>query len=312
MSSPDHPSSDPSAARERENLARARQGAILLVLGSSATFTVAAAAVKALGGEIPLAQLILFRNLFALPVLLLLLLREGGLQLLVPREPQWHAARIVCGLIGMIGAFVGYTHLPLATATVLGFTMPLFLTALSVVLLRERVGWRRWTAVAVGFLGVLLVARPGSGNAALPLWPVVTVLVGSLTWALAMMSIRRLGERGEHGVTIVLWFAIGCSVLAGIAVIPVWVDPTPRQWALLLAIGLVSAVAQLLMTEGYRRGETTLLAPFEYAALIWTMLLGALIWGEWPGLLDLLGFAVLVGAGLFIWWRETRLAKAAR
>ena len=94
--------------------------------------------------------------------------------------------------------------------------------------------------------------------------------------------------------------------------IPVWVDPTPRQWALLLAIGLVSAVAQLLMTEGYRRGETTLLAPFEYAALIWTMLLGALIWGEWPGLLDLLGFAVLVGAGLFIWWRETRLAKAAR
>jgi drug/metabolite transporter (DMT)-like permease len=210
-------SSELSATQDRDALARARQGTILLVLGSSATFTVAAAAVKALGGEIPLAQLILCRNLFALPVLLLLLVREGGLKLLVPREPKWHAARIGCGLMGMIGAFVGYTHLPLATATVLGFTMPLFLTALSVVLLRERVGWRRWSAVAVGFLGVLLVARPGAGDAGLLLMPVVAVLVGSFTWALPMMSIRRLGETGEHGVTIVLWFAIVCSLLAGIA-----------------------------------------------------------------------------------------------
>ena len=304
------PESDTSpAAAEAARLARARQSAILLVLGSSATFTLAAAAVKALGGEIPIAQLILFRNLFALPLLLLLVLRGGRLALLVPRAPLWHAARIGCGLVGMVGAFVGYTHLPLATATVLGFTMPLFLTALSVVLLRERVGWRRWSAVGVGFLGVLLVARPGAGGAALPLVPVLAVLVGSLAWALAMMSIRRLGERGENGVTIVLWFAIGSAAVSGLAAIPNWVEPDARQWTLLLAIGLVSAVAQLLMTEAYRRGETTLLAPFEYAALVWTMLLGAAIWGEWPGLLDLVGFAVLVGAGLFIWWRETRLAK---
>lgn len=290
-------------------LAKARQSAILLVLGSSATFTLAAACVKGLEGAIPLAQLILFRNLFSLPVLLAMVPGAGGLSVLRPRQPGWHLARILCGMMGMVGAFVGYTHLPLATATVLGFTMPLFLTALSVVLLRERVGWRRWSAVVVGFAGVALVARPGFGTEALPAWPVAMVLVGSLAWALAMMTIRRMGQAGENGVTIVLWFAIGSAVLSGLATIPVWVEPDARQWALLLAIGLVSAVAQLMMTAAYRRGETTLLAPFEYVALVWTMLLGLAIWGEWPSALDLLGFAVLVGAGLFIWWRETRLAQ---
>jgi len=289
-------------------LSKARQSAILLVLGSSATFTLAAAAVKGLDGAIPIAQVILFRNLFSIPVLLLMVPHAGGMAVLRPRQIRWHVARICCGMVGMVGAFVGYTYLPLATATVLGFTMPLFLTALSVVLLAERVGWRRWSAVAVGFAGVALVARPGFGDQALPLVPVLTVLVGSLAWALAMMSIRRMGEAGENGVTIVLWFAIGASLVSAVATVPVWVDPTPVQWALLAAIGLVSAVAQLMMTAAYRRGETTLLAPFEYAALIWTMLLGAAIWGEWPGLLDLAGFAVLVGAGLFIWWRETVLA----
>jgi drug/metabolite transporter (DMT)-like permease len=291
---------------------RARERAILLVLASSGTFTLAAAAVKALDGAIPLAELILFRNLFALPLLFLMLLRSGGLRLLRPRAPWGHVQRTIWGMGGMVGAFSGYTYLPLATATVLGFTMPLFLTALSVVLLGERVGWRRWSAVAVGFLGVLLVARPGLDAAALPLVPVLLVLMGALGWALAMMSIRKMGDAGEHGVTIVIWFAIGSVLLAGVAAIPVWVTPTPREWLLLAAIGGVSAVAQLFMTAAYRRGDTTLLAPFEYSGLLWTMLLGAAIWGEVPGAIDLLGFAVLVGAGLFIWWRETRLGALRR
>jgi drug/metabolite transporter (DMT)-like permease len=289
--------------------ATARQRAILLVLASSGTFTLAAAAVKALDGTVPIAQVILFRNLFALPLLFLMLHRAGGLALLRPRAPWMHALRIFFGLFGMVGAFSGFTYLPLATATVLGFTMPLFLTALSVLLLREKVGWRRWTAVIAGFGGVLLVARPGTGGEALPIVPVVLVLLGALGWALAMMTIRAMGRQGEHGVTIVLWFAIGSALVSGLATIPVWVTPTAWQWALLVATGLVSAVAQLMMTEAYRRGDTTMLAPFEYVALLWTMLLGALFWGEWPGLLDLAGFAVLVGAGLFIWWREVTLAR---
>jgi drug/metabolite transporter (DMT)-like permease len=288
-------------------IAKARQRAILLLLAASATFALAAAAVKELAGAIPLAQVILARNLFALPFLLLLVARSGGFVILRPRSPGMHALRTLFGMTGMVGAFAAYTWLPLATATVLGFTMPLFLTALSVVVLRERVGWRRWSAVVVGFLGVLLVARPGAADEALPLVPVLLALLGGLGWALAMMTIRRLGEAGEPGVTIVFWFAVGAALVSGIATIPVWVTPDGKQWLLLIGIGAVSALAQLLMTEAYRSGETTLLAPFEYAGLVWTMAMGALIWGEIPGLVDLLGFAVLVGAGLFIWWRETRL-----
>jgi drug/metabolite transporter (DMT)-like permease len=290
------------------NLARARRRGILLVVAAAGTFTISAAAVKLLAGAVPLAQLVLFRNLFALPILLLLLPGAGGFAVMRPRRPWMHLTRTAGGLAGMFGAFAGYTWLPLATASVLGFTMPLFLTALSVLVLRERVGWRRWTAVVVGFLGVVLVARPGGGEA-LPIGPVLAVLAGGLGWAVAMISIRKMGEAGEHGVSIVLWFAIASAVISGIATIPVWVTPTAWEWFLLVVIGVVSAGAQLLMTEGYRRGETTLLAPFEYSALLWTMLLGALVWGEWPEPVALLGFAVLVGAGLFIWWREVRVGK---
>ena len=140
-----------------------RRRAILLVLASAATFTLSAAAVKALDRQIPLAQIVLFRNVFSMPVLVLMAMRTGGLGMLAPRVGfRLHAERIFWGLGGMFSAFWGYMYLPLATATALGFTMPLFLTALSVLILRETVGWRRWSAVAVGFAGVLVMLRPAS------------------------------------------------------------------------------------------------------------------------------------------------------
>lgn len=284
----------------------ARRRAILLVIGASATFAMAAAGAKAIGSDVPLAQIILFRNVFALPLLFVMLARIGGLAALRSRNPWQHLERAFWGMVGMIGAFHGFVHLPLATVTALGFTMPLFLTALSVVLLKEQVGWRRWSAVAVGFLGVLVMVRPWSvaEGAALPAFSVGLVLVGAFAWAMAMLSIRRMGEAGESGVAIVLWFALISVVAAGLFSIPGWVTPDARQWALLVGIGLVSAVAQLLMTAAYRRGETTLLAPFEYSGLLWTMIAGIAIWSEWPDAYDLMGFAVLVGAGLYIWRRE--------
>jgi drug/metabolite transporter (DMT)-like permease len=294
-----------------------RRRSILCVLGAAGTFSIAAAAVKALGGEIPLAQVILCRNLFALPVLLSLAWQAGGVvAALRTRNPMGHAVRILAGLMGMAGAFYGYAVLPIAMVTALGFTMPLFLTALSVVLLGERVGPRRWSAVAVGFCGVLLMlggpgpaGDTGSGGGR-EAGAILMVLIGALGWALAMISIRRMGEKGEAGVTIVLWFAIGAALVGGLAAIPVWVWPTPLQWALLATTGLVSALAQLLMTEAYRRGETTLIAPFEYSGILWTTLLGLLLWAEVPDAWDLGGFAVLVGAGLYIWHREVKLGLA--
>ena len=280
--------------------------AVLSILGAALLFAGAAACVKALDGAVPLAQLVLFRSLFAFPVLLPLLRHAGGWSALRTSNPMGHAWRTLFGLIGMAGAFYGYTTMPLATVTALGFTMPLFLTLLAVPLLGERVGWRRGSAVLVGFMGVLLMVRP-AGADAVAFIPSLIVLAAALAWALAMITIRRMGESGESGVAIVLWFALGSSVVALLASLPGWVWPSAWQWPLLLGIGLVSALAQLLMTEAYRSGETTLVAPFEYSGIIWTTLLGALIWAEAPDGWDAAGIAILVASGLYIWWREVQL-----
>ncbi|HWX51188.1 MAG TPA: DMT family transporter [Roseomonas sp.] len=299
------------ALRPESGVAAARRRAILSVMGAAATFALAAAAVKALGGAIPVMQVILFRNLFAVPVLLGLALASAvpgqRWRVLATRNPWAHAQRTFYGLVGMFGSFYGYVHLPLATVTALGFTMPLFLTALSIPLLGETVGWRRASAVLVGFLGVLLMLRPGLGTAHLPLPAVAAVLTGAVAWAMAMITIRRMGERDESGAAIVLWFALGGSLVGVAFAIPGWVWPTPVEWALLALVGLVSALAQLLMTTAYRSGETTLIAPFEYSGILWTMGLGILLWGEQPVAWDFLGIAVLVASGLYIWHREARL-----
>ena len=286
----------------------ARGRAILAILGAALLFASAGACVKALGNEVPLAQVVLFRSLFALPVLLLLLRGAGGWAALRTRQPMGHAWRTLFGLVGMAGAFYGIAHLPLATVTALGFTMPLFLTVLAVPLLGERVGLRRGSAVLVGFLGVLAMVLPGSDAAeGTALRPSLAVLAGAVGWALAMITIRRMGAAGESGVAITVWFALGCSAAAALASLPGWLWPTPTQWALLLAIGAISAFAQLLMTEAYRAAEPTVVAPFEYSGIFWTTLLGALFWREMPGWSDALGVLILVSSGLYIWHREAAL-----
>ncbi len=285
-----------------------RRHAILCVMGSSACFAVSAALVKTIAGAMPVLEIMLFRSLVVALVVLPLLLRPGGWQAMRPRRPWSHAGRLACGFTGMITSFYGVSHLPLATNTALGFCMPLFLTVLSIPLLGESVGWRRMTAVLVGLAGVLVMVRPWAADpASLPL-PVVGVVIGGVVaWALSMILIRRMGANGESNASIVLWFALGSTVISGLACIPVWVTPTPWQLAALLGVGAVTAMAQLLMTEGYRSGDASAVAPFEYGAIIYTTLLGILIWGEYPGIWNFAGIAIIVAAGLYIWRREVLL-----
>jgi drug/metabolite transporter (DMT)-like permease len=283
----------------------AQRRAILFILGSAATFALAAAGVKALAGAIPIAEIIFFRNLTALPALWPLLAAAGGLAALRTRRPLDHLQRSFWGLIGTAAAFYAYTHMPLALATALGFTMPLFLALLSVVVLRERVGRARWLAIAGGFAGVLLILQPGFGD--MPdLAPIGAVLLGAVAWAMAMITIRRLGERGETGVAIVAWFAIVSVLVGGAFAIPVWVWPTTTQLAILIGIGVISAGAQLLMTEAYRRSPAALLAPFEYSGIVWTAAIGFFAWGETLNAWDTIGITILVASGLALWRHEAR------
>ncbi len=289
---------------------RRRRRAILLVLAASALFTFSSAIIKSIGPEIPALELIAIRSLFALIPLLPLFARHGGWRALRTRHWGLHAQRTIYGFIGMVTSIHGYVVLPLVLVTALGFVMPLFLVALSVPLLGERVGWRRGTAVVVGFLGVLVMVRPWlvlGGGAPVPLLSVVIVVGGVATWALAMIAIRKIGYAGDESVTITAWFTIGGAVIAGVLCVPVWVTPTWAQFVALACIGLVAGLAQVLMTEGYRTGETTVLAPFEYGAIVYATALGMGFWGEIPDTWDVIGIAVIVGSGLYVWHREATL-----
>lgn len=289
------------------SVAAGRSRAILCVLGSGFCYAVAASLIKATAAShIPVTEMVVFRSVVIALVMVLLLWRQGGvLAALRTRRPFGHVVRTLFGFVAMTTSFVGYVRLPLATITALGFAMPLFLVLLSVPLLGERVGWRRGGAVLAGLAGVLVIIRPWRDAASpLPLDAVAIVLAGVLCWALTMITIRRLGVTGERNTTIVLWYSLGSLILSLGLSLPVWVAPAPRDAALLAAAGLVSAAAQLLMTEAYRGGETTLVAPFEYAAIVHATLFGALLWGEYPDAWSFVGMAILMAAGLYIWRRE--------
>jgi drug/metabolite transporter (DMT)-like permease len=292
-------------------LAATRRRAILCVLGAGFSFAVAASLIKATAGSgIPVTEMVVFRSVVISLLMGLLLHRQGGvLAALRTRRPFGHALRTLFGFIAMTTSFVGYVRLPLATITALGFAMPLFLTLLSVPLLGERVGWRRGGAVLAGLLGVLVIIRPwrdlaADASAHMPMDAVAIVLAGVLCWALTMITIRKLGTGGERNTTIVLWYSLGSLLLSLALSLPVWVMPGPRDAALLVAAGVVSAAGQLFMTEAYRGGETTLVAPFEYAAIIHATLFGAVLWGEYPDAWSFAGIAILIAAGLYIWRRE--------
>ena len=286
--------------------AAARRRAILLVLGSSGSFALVSALVKVVAQDIPTVELMLFRSAVALLCLIPLLMRSGGWTALRTRRPLAHVVRAAAGLGGMFGTFYGLAHLPLAAVTALGFAMPLALAVLSVPMLRERITPGRVVSILAGLVGVLLVIRPWQGAAGLPLFETSVVLAGVVAWALAMVSIRQMGQAGERNVTIVMLFSLCCTVACAVLSVPVWVMPAPGLWLLLLCIGAGSAGAQLLMTEGYRSGEASMLAPFEYSAIFYTVVLGWAVWGEVPGVWEMTGIAVLVASGLFTWWREGR------
>jgi drug/metabolite transporter (DMT)-like permease len=294
--------SDLGASRLGSSLPLAGQlRAIAGVMGATLCFAVAGAFVKAVSPEIPVWQVVFFRSLLAFVVLARPLWREGMAVVRVVHV-GWHVARVSSGLVGMFAAFYGIAWLPFADVTALGFTMPLFLTVLSVPLLGEKVGWRRASAVVVGFLGVLLIVRPAGGSIALG--PALVVILGALAWAFSMVGIRRLGALGESNTTIVFWFSTAGVVVAGLLMLPDWVTPTPMQALFLVGTGLVSGVAQLMMTQAYRSGETTVVAPFEYVSILWAVAVGWLIWGEAPDISMLGGVAVLVASGLYILHRE--------
>jgi len=274
---------------------------ILSMLLCVVVFALMDALVKLAAERHPVGQIIFFRNVFAFLPLSFFIRRAGGLAVLRTRFVRQHVLRAVTGATSMAATFLAFSLMPLADVVAIGLSAPIFLTALSVPLLGEQVGWRRWSAVGAGFIGILLITRPGSGVfGAVALIP----LAGAALYAVAMIQIRSVATR-EPAATMAFYFTLAAAILGAVSLPWQWVTPSPSMLLCLVAIGILGGLAQMALTEAYRLAPVSIVAPFEYSSLLFAAVLGYAIWGQVPDLFVWLGAAVVVASGLYILHRET-------
>jgi len=263
---------------------------------------------KWLGEGYPIAELVFFRYVFALPPALFILWQQrGGRASLALRWKTGHILRAIFALGATYTFFLGLRYLPLAEAISIAFSAPILVTALSVPILGERVGPRRWAAVVVGFLGVLVMTRPGA-EAFRP--EAFYILAAALCYALTMLVTRRLA-RSDTTPAIMLSNICISIPLCALALPFGWRTPDAVDFGLLALLGLVGGIGMYFMTQAYRYAPAAVIAPFDYTALLWGTLFGWLIWQELPGANVWLGAAIVIASGLYIVHRETRAGPKA-
>ena len=281
---------------------------IVLKLASVGVFAGMTVCVKLLGSGIPAGQTLFFRGLISVAVLALIARSTGQPHLLKTRNWRSHALRSLSGTISMFCLFIAITMIPLADLTAITFTAPMFLTVLAMVFLGERIHRFRWTALAVGFIGVLITIGPHLSFAPGASAGVLIALVNAVFSAIAMMFLRRM-EGDEHAITITFYFSLTFMTCAALTALQGWPMPTPLQWSLIAGAGLFGVFGQLLMTYAYRYAEASTIAPLDYSNMIIAMVLGYLFFDEIPTLSVWIGAPLILGAGLIILWREYSLKK---
>lgn len=265
---------------------------------------------KWLGQSHAAIQIAFFRNLFGLLPVALIVWQGGGLASLRTRRPWVHVLRAALIWLALVTFFAAISLMPLAEAVAVAFAAPLFVTALSWPVAGEPVGPRRWAAVLVGFTGVLIIVRPGAA-AFQP--EALLVLLSALCFALAMLVTRRM-VRSETNAAILFYTTIGGLVANGLLLPLFWSAPSAGDFGFFVVLGLLGGVGSYLMVQAYRHAPAAVVSPFDYSALIWSTLIGWLIWRDVPDPPVWLGAAVVVASGLYIIHREAvrprRLAVA--
>ena len=255
-----------------------------------------------------LQQFVLMRSGIGVAIFLVLAPRFfGGFRMLRTRRWKWHLLRTLLAVGAMYGFFYGLSRMPLVNALTLGFTAPLMVTALSVPLLGEQVGWRRWMAVLVGFLGTLIMLRPGSGDFT---FASVAILFAAFCYACQAISARYLAT--ESMLSLSVYVVVGPLLVAGTLIDgDNWLPPDTTGWVLLCGAGICSVIAWVGFINGYRSASPAILAPFEYAALIGGAIAGYLIWDEVPDRWVVIGGATIIASGLYVVYREVGLKNSA-
>jgi drug/metabolite transporter (DMT)-like permease len=286
---------------------------IALKIVSTIAFAAMATLIKLASDRYPVGELVFFRSFFALiPVLAWVAWLGHFRTVFKTSTPGGHFLRSIAGTVGMFCGFTALSLLPIADATAIGYASPLFTVAFAVVLLHEKVHIYRWTAVVVGLLGILVILSdyvgpeaPADTSGTHTLGALVAI-VGSVAAALAATQVRVL-VRTEHAATIVVYFSLFTSLFALVTVPFGWLMPDPLDALQLVAAGICGGVGQVLLTQSYRYGEASVIAPFEYVSMIWVLVASLVIFSVWPSGTVLIGSAIVIGAGLFIIFRERQL-----
>lgn len=283
--------------------AAVRRG-ILVFLAAVAVAATMDVFVKLLAERYPTGQILFFRSAIGIVPVLVAVAPRAGLRALVPNRP-W--AAVGRGLLQAAAAFLffhSFRTLPLADAYAIGFTAPLLVAVLAGPVLGERVGARRWAAVGLGFAGVLVMLRPGGAGGPADWTGPASALGGAFFYALAAVLIRRLGR--TEGTAALTFATNVVMTLASAAMLPFgWATPDLADLGLFAAMGLLAGVMTLLFIEAFRTAPASAIVPFEYTAMVWAVGYGALFWGDVPTPALVLGSAVVVGSGLWLWRAES-------
>ncbi|MDO4709509.1 MAG: DMT family transporter [Pseudomonadota bacterium] len=282
---------------------------VFLGLAAYAAFSFSDAFIKLLKGGVPLWQLMFMGALLGL--LALPWVKQPGecwRDVFRPRLPGVWVARMLFAAINAFGALLAFTHLPMAEAFALIFLMPIFVTLLSVLVLKEQVGWRRWLAVLAGFAGVLVVLRPGFRELH---WGHAGAIACGLAGAVGVVLVRFAGGR-EKRLTLYATPLFGNLLIAGVLMLPQMMLPTAQQWAYVLGYGLLAALGTVLLLYATLATEVNHVAPTQYSQMLWAVLLGAWWFNDRVDTLTWLGIAMIIAAGLFTVIREQHVSACWR
>ncbi len=281
---------------------------IYFKLSALVLFCTMDAMVKGLGGTYGSFQLMVFRSGVALVPVAVMIWHAGGMRVVRSNRPWLQALRVTIGFGSMFGFFYAFPRMPLVDAYAISFSAPLFMVALSVLILKEPVGWRRWTAVGVGFAGVLIMLDPWGIE-----FHAVSLIILAATFCYSLSTVMvRLLSRHDPDVVTLFWFAIVGTVISLACAIPEWIWPPPMDWVWLLTLGLLGGFAQILITRAWRLAPAAVLAPFDYVSIILAVAFGYLWFREEPSWTVWYGLPLVIGSGLYILHRERVRARERR
>ena len=256
----------------------------------------------------PLSQFIFIRSVFALIIFSFIAPWYGGFESIKTKQWQWHFLRAVLSIIAMYGFFYGITKMPLVNTLTLVFIAPLIVTALSPTLLKEKVGWRRWIAVILGFIGVLIILRPGNGTFSLAS---LSVVASAFAYALLAITARKLAST-ESTIAMSVYVLVGPLIASLFFLSNNYNPPTKSAWIIFFLAGVASVGVWLGYISAYKKSSPLVLAPFEYVALIGAAIAGYLIWDEIPDRYVVLGAFIIICSGIFVAYREMDKASSTR